>query len=86
MVKDRSGFRDKFLLKSSEECGAKCDLADECGSMVFCDFNTGNYVTERINDGSNCYLHTKKLSGYEQMNDNVDERCSSYYKKCSLGK
>ena len=76
-AKDRGTFIKHFHASTSGECGAKCDSEDGCGSTVFCNFNGAI--------GINCYLRSKKLVGSEELQSEVDGRCFSYYKKCTLG-
>ena len=75
-VQDRGVLMKQLHAASSEECGAKCDSKNDCGSMVFCNQNTKII-------GNNCYLHKKELVGSEPVADSP--KCFSYYKKCFLG-
>ena len=63
---------------SAEECGAKCNAKDGCGSIMFFDYLTGS-------KGSNCFLYTKELDGSEPINGKIDKRFFSYFKTCVLG-
>ena len=63
---------------SAEECGAKCNAKDGCGSIMFFDYLTGS-------KGSNCFLYTKELDGSEPINEKLDKRFFSYFKTCVLG-
>ena len=74
-MQDRGAFIEQFHAASSEECGAKCDSKNDCGSMLFCNQNIKTI-------GMNCFLYKKKLIGSESVDI---RKCSSYYKKCSLG-
>jgi len=62
---------------SAEECGAKCNAKDGCGSIMFFDYLTGS-------KGSNCFLYTKELDGSEPINGKIDKRFFSYFKTCVL--
>ena len=62
---------------SAEECGAKCNAKDGCGSIMFFDYLTGS-------KGSNCFLYTKELDGSEPINGKIDKRFFSYFKTCFL--
>lgn len=76
-TKDKGKFINETHADTPEDCGAKCDSMDGCGSTVYCNF--GGTI------GKNCYLHGKKLVGSEELKLEVNGRCFSYYKKCTLG-
>ena len=81
LMEDRGNLIAQYSSAASEECGADCDSKSDCGSIVFCTKITVPFT--------NCYLHKTKLvesEPFANLSHQADwPKCSSYYKKCSLG-
>ena len=81
LMEDRGNLIAEYSSAASEECGADCDSKSDCGSIVFCKEIFVTYT--------NCYLHKTKMlesEPFANLSHQADSpKCSSYYKKCSLG-
>ena len=74
MVIGRRGLKLKVEITGNREaCGKLCDAQlpeNVCGSFDYC------------MDTQHCTLFGKVLSGSEDVNPFITDRCLSYYKKC----
>ena len=77
-MKSEGGRISAESMNSAVECGAKCNDANGCESIMYFHYQTGK-------KGTNCYLFDKTLSGSEQLKENTDSRFASYFKVCTLG-
>ena len=78
VVESEGGRISAISVNSAVECGAQCNDANGCESIMYFDYQTGN-------KGTNCYLFNKTLDGSEPLKGNTDSRFSSYLKVCVLG-
>ena len=80
MAKDLQGNPNVGVaVNTLNECEHTCDRSSGCGSLVYC---------SKIEGGkTNCLVYDKKLSGLEEIDTNIKNGCTSYYKRCkSKGK
>ena len=77
IVKSEGSHIYSTNVNSAVECGAKCNDANGCESVV--------YFDHPLTEGTNCYLFDKTLNGSEPLNEKADKRFASYFKVCAIG-